>query len=541
MCEHIVFVDCDQIHPYLMRSKRLRDIRGASARLSWVNETRTDGLLRTGWPGKHQPLFSAGGVTKAILSSECDAAEFVRQVRRLYSPELPGLQITTHTEPLPDRNRLGEAIEKGEKRVRALKDNKPGPRVVVTLPYFELCHGCGHEPAECPDTHAPGTEKGQEYPLLCPGCLKKRSTRDGDAGWEESPLKAFQDQLCDALRTRCGVAVEMPRDFSEVATGRATPRAPGSDGAEDDPHGTDAYLALLFADANNMGQAVSELQTITEYADFSAAVAQATRNALTEAVVAAFGSGLTRHAAESPNDPFLLPFQPLILGGDDVVCAVMADRALPLAKVLVERFAEGTRGDEAITAVRPTGLTIAAGVAIAKSKYPFHDLYELAGSLCREAKRACRDDRRTEPTRCAVDFLVVSSPRTPDFEELGDLRTCEVGEPKQKMELSGKPYALNDPGAAPTLGGLIEAIQVLKAAEFPRKKLNDLPAIVRQGEEAGKPTYDKWLKALQDGHRQAWLEACGTLGAAGAEGWPTVDGRAFAADLVEIYDYVDGE
>lgn len=333
----VLFVDCDQIQRYITSSGRLRDIRGASARLAWVNETKTKELLLGTFPGRpgnvdysdhpfyaayadsgteeerkeireiilqahvggdgceYELLFSAGGITKVVFEARPDAETFEKAVRHLYNTELPGAEITTHiqeVDPGADKPVAG-AVTRGERRVRSLKDNKSGTRVVVSSPFFHLCDACGQEPASVVATHSPGLQAGDTCPLICEQCEAKRSfLSSGDQ--DASPLVEFGEKLCEALREAHEVpAVKLAPDFSQVASPRVAQNGP------DDAHDTDAYMGLICADGNNMGQIVANVRD-RQFRGFSQEVKEATTNALREAAQEVLGRELERLKGQVP-------------------------------------------------------------------------------------------------------------------------------------------------------------------------------------------------------------------------------------------------
>lgn len=530
MAKHIVFVDCDQIQRYITSSGRLRDIRGASARLAWVNETATEALLpKAGADEYPRLLFSAGGITKAVFTDGCQAKAFERGIRGLYNEELPGVGVTTHIESFEGKEggNLAAANRAGEKEIRRRKDDRRDVRTVVSSPYFAACEACGQEPAEHVYDAEPGVQKGQDLPLLCTGCLRKRGTREyrgrpTPKAWSESPLVEFQSRLCCELAKVKGRPVNLPPDFAGVADPAGVPF---EEDAKEDAHDTSNYVALICADGNDMGRIGGEVlgSAPERFHEFSRAVKGATAEALRQAAEAVLGDAIEEGQKGKDGEPrkLIIPFQPLILGGDDIVCVVQADRALALATEFIRSFVKLTAADPVISDAGIYGkpISIAAGVAIAKCKYPFYDLHELAEDLLREAKAKCR---ALEGNTCAVSFHVISSPRAPDFETI-----------RQRHATSCRPYLVGECAPKPTAEGLVEAVRILKSkdVDFPRSKISALPEIVK-GERG--PEYQQWLHGMREEHRKVWEAACAALDRDPVH----LTNLTFAADLNEIYGFV---
>lgn len=82
------------------------------------------------------------------------------------------------------------------------------------------------------------------------------------------------------------------------------------------------------------------------------------------------------------NGQSILPFRPLITGGDDVTFVCDGRLGIALAVRMIEYFEEAARH------IFPKhNLTACAGVAIVNVHYPFARAYDLADELCDEAKK----------------------------------------------------------------------------------------------------------------------------------------------------------
>jgi hypothetical protein len=162
--------------------------------------------------------------------------------------------------------------------------------------------------------------------------------------------------------------------------------------------GESSYIAVVHADGNHMGRRfaarvdatyLDNRAWITAVRDFAEQVQQASEQALfstTRALMAALKrTHLRRFAEQLPLDTQqrpILPFRPLVFGGDDVTFVCDGRLGLALATTYADAF-------EAATADRALGrCTVGVGVAIVKAHYPFARAYALSAALCRSAKEA---------------------------------------------------------------------------------------------------------------------------------------------------------
>lgn len=135
------------------------------------------------------------------------------------------------------------------------------------------------------------------------------------------------------------------------------------------------WIAIVHADGNGLGQVVAtknkkpgELRAFSEKLD----------KATIKAAQQAHNDITTAPGYHSANN--VIPFRPVVLGGDDMTIICRADLALPYVTSYIRHFEENTK-------VNGDPLTACAGIAYMKSSYPFHYGYRLAEALCEEAKK----------------------------------------------------------------------------------------------------------------------------------------------------------
>ena len=157
-----------------------------------------------------------------------------------------------------------------------------------------------------------------------------------------------------------------------------------------------------------------------------------------------------------PNDCIVLPFRPLILGGDDILCLAHCSYAMDLAKTIIENFEKLSeqRASEAsknnISDLWPgTGnrLSISAGIAYTGVSLPLHTSIPYAESLLGSAKGKYRQERKeNEPTPAAIDWehITESMLDTPTARRNRDLRFIDDDLDGTEFCLTRKPYKVGD-------------------------------------------------------------------------------------------------
>jgi CRISPR-associated protein Cmr2 len=128
----------------------------------------------------------------------------------------------------------------------------------------------------------------------------------------------------------------------------------------------DPYLAILIADGDRMGKAISEIKTSADHRDFSKNLSE-------------FAS-IARKIVESDNNGVLV-----YSGGDDVVAFLPVDKCLLAARDLHDKFGELKLLKEDHGKAKDR-LTLSVGIAIAHAFEPLEDLIEYGKNAEKAAK-----------------------------------------------------------------------------------------------------------------------------------------------------------
>lgn len=161
----------------------------------------------------------------------------------------------------------------------------------------------------------------------------------------------------------------------------------------------DEWIAIIHADGNNLGRLIMQVNSKLAgtknlvqsfFHSFSAALDKATTNAARIAYRTVFDKEIEKGE--------LVPFRPVILGGDDLTVVIKARHAVQFTKMFLYHFEQETKKYISpllaeFEGLEPfqQGLTSCAGVAYIKPNYPFHYGYEVAEMLCGEAKTISKD------------------------------------------------------------------------------------------------------------------------------------------------------
>jgi hypothetical protein len=353
--------------------------------------------------------------------------------------------------------------------------------------------------------------------------------------------------------------------------------------------GSQSYMAVVHADGNSMGRRIRAIGTgydettamrkrnrryIREIRAFSEAVDDAALDAqrtvldrLEEGVDDE--AGIIRHAVRT-NDAngeheiarvelepasngddadWLLPFRPLVYGGDDLTFVCDGRLGIALALQYVREFEKETEsrkekcGGEAITA--------SAGVAIVKTHYPFARAYDLAEELTQSAKqlrRAAQDENEDWDHAC-LDWHFALGGLAGSLEQIRRREYRALKKPGgARLPLTLRPVAV-DASYLPPIGGrhfepeaqkwevVADGIEAFQDPDWQgrRNKLKRLREALRKGAPQVKAFTDA-LSASTGGERLPALPLSGgDVEETQKNGW--VGKRCAYFDALELSDF----
>ncbi len=358
----LMLVEAMGIQPYLFGSNQLAQNIGASelvrqATEDWVRELAPKGAI----------VYAGGGNAMLIFGSEGEADAFARQLTRRSLERARGLDLVVKRTSFDP---AGDALARVHQRLREELAQRKRDRALSTP-----LAGLGIT-AACVYTGAPAVGLNEEGQLIS---VEVRHKLDA----EKAGKKRLQDQLPRVAKD----GYDFVYNFDELGT-----------------PGEASYLAVIHTDGNRMGERIKKLsrdyarpdqneQYRQALANFSESVQKAadlalraTVDAMLDAVVVEkTRKGERRCIGKVPiwqrqsDGGWLLPFRPIVFGGDDVTFVCEGRLGLAVATRYLQVFSKQVLSDDEYAYCR-------GGVAIVKSHYPFSRAYDLADELCASAK-----------------------------------------------------------------------------------------------------------------------------------------------------------
>jgi len=365
----LVAFDTNQIKQYVFTTDKLKEIRGASAILDELNRKFMPAIV------DGEMIYAHGG-SGLFLVEQGRVQPAIEEVQQSYALHTGGAaSITGVSCELPDdfdhqHDDIRPLWQKLAFRLKSTKARNALTEAIITHPLLRPCESCGI---------FPGTEV-RDGDIVCSACTHKR---------DQNTVIREQHQE------------NKPDDFNQIGE-LSTPKG---------------YFALIYADGDGLGRALSQCKTLTKVQEFAKAVDYSLQEAVREA---------TRHLPPQSYDQ-------LLLGGDDLVMVIQAQSALEVALNIVDQFRAK------IQEKLGEPLTLSAAVIWAHTKFPFRALLDIAETSLKFAKK--EGARRQHPG--LINFLVVSSANHLDFNEYNK-QVLKVESEQETLYRTLRPYTTSD-------------------------------------------------------------------------------------------------
>lgn len=460
----VIVIDTPSIKNYVFGTDPLNEVRGASARLDTLNRYQTEKCLADHLgKGRVERIYANGGSAQFLIH-ESDQADvrvacesMVQHIREQTGGEVGvvyGIALLKDNTSYTDYT---EAVQMAHFQLRCQREFATCQRSSTLIPIMKECESVSHLPAADIDNNDGDILSHASYEKRQHGSDARRHGLWAE--WMEILKETGKSWPSDEYwnKLRC----ESLTDIGDCSS-------------------WDGYIGLVYADGNGMGKIIKALDLPETYRQFSKIVDESIREACFTALNQVSESEIknVRNALRNQKPFKPLPADILLLGGDDLLVALPADRALDFAQQATETFQRLTQ--EKIDAledektqeffydqVGDEGFTISCGVAIAKSNYPFYLLLDLVEDLLKNAKRKDSLYPHNEsdgPSR--IDFHVVASANSYALAQVRDetyLAKTAATDPRTLRPLSCQ-----------QLGQLRQNVRELRKAGFPHSKLHEL-------------------------------------------------------------------
>jgi hypothetical protein len=458
----LVKFDASGIHDFIFGEDVLKQVRGASALVDTLCRVVAKEQIAQ---SKGRVIYLGGGGGAARFERQSDAEAFMRGLQETYQQQAPGLgfQVAWAEEERgtglsQQLEHLNVALSRSVSRV-SLGEVLPG--------YLEPCTSCRQQPV---------VEVSRFGHHLCQPCTTKFYFLSKRNGREPLFLAAFRKAIrqigSPAKQAQWQTVLdrsqlESTADEHEASWEQVFPRGLMDLGELAQRKG---YFTMIYADGNRMGNAISAFleksrsqDEARSYRVFSEKLAEimerATFKALFDVVPVAMmklpgfegkrrsplreieAEWQRQEAPEKAAGPrYILPFEILLLGGDDLVMMITPELALPFALSLQKHFREAIRTFNQSHRIEELDqLSLGIGMLTAPHRTPMRRMIRKTEALLDSAKRKSHQmTLAAGDFSGAIDWMMLTSESNSDLEAL---RTKQLELEDGCFRLTAKPYA----------------------------------------------------------------------------------------------------
>lgn len=342
-----------KIKKYFMENNKIKDIRGASAIIKYINEDVTLDYLDDKYI-KECAIYCGGG-NVLIIAPRRQGKIICGDLEKRYTDISLTAQnafecISSNLNELllKYNSKMFEVNQKLEER-KKIKIYEVSPyndmtsikiddleidfsKAQLIKPEKEVCHLCairdGKYNIPIPD---------DENTIVCPSCLRKN--------YVGRTKTIFYDEYRTFTGASADYSVKSVVDIKDSA----------------------GNTAIIYADGNNMGNVIRNINTPFEHMYFSRTLDYITKKCVYDSIYSAMGKNAK--------------FEVIALGGDDIFIIVPGNTSLEIASNIIKEF------DQAFNHT----MTMSAGICIAKANTPIKNTFEIAQHMLKNAKRLSRE------------------------------------------------------------------------------------------------------------------------------------------------------
>lgn len=386
------------IQNFIFATNELKDIVGASELVESICTTAFDEFET---PGGESVLRAAGNI-KYIFDLREDCEKAVRFFPKKVMAMAPGITLSQAVVAYEDIEDFSVAVEQLEARIRAQRN-------IPTTPVTLGCMGMQRSRK----TGAPVVEvRKDDYLDAATRAKRSNIAESGANATEKLCAKLYGERVCSG---------RVPYDIGKITD-------------------KNDWIAIIHADGNGLGRIVEKIgKSKDEFRNFS--------NNLEKATVESARKAFSKVCDDFKfRDDEIIPIRPVVLGGDDLTLICRGDLAMPFVRLFLEYFEKETADLLAgpLNAIDSEKLTACAGIAFVKSSFPFYFGYDLAESLCSEAKKDAKKETRLAKNRgMAPSCLMFHKVQDSFISDYSDIEARELT-PNSRMSFKFGPYYLEE-------------------------------------------------------------------------------------------------
>jgi hypothetical protein len=398
-----LYVDLRAIQRYIFSSNKLRDNLGASHLVSHIFDGFKD----------EKKGFCGGGNLYRHCDSETQAKEIVKNLSRAIFETAPGLSFNAAIVKTKEDEDFSSRIKRLHQK---LEEEKQNHQQITTLCSYGVNAQCSSGPLS-----AQYQDPFEKDKYISEVVYAKRKLFKND---KENDKEV--DTISDEYSQYLSDDFKLTEEFLEISPLK----------------GEDSHIAVVHIDGNGIGAIFSTLKTLSDYQEFSKKLNNDMQQALRETIKILedkIRKGEWDYNYKTVNEEnvlkYILPLRPIYIGGDDITFVCEGRLGIELSCIFIEEVQKLLNRDD---------VSFCAGVAIAKTNFPFFQIYKAADALCRSAKNKRLQDIKEEVAKKSdsyIDFHMINSSVYSNLEKVRKIQYTSIS---GKNILYYRPYKLSE-------------------------------------------------------------------------------------------------
>ncbi len=359
--QYIVGMEISKKQNYIFKSKRLKEIIGASRIIRMITEYLPKKYLDT-----RNEIYSGGGNSFFKFETENSAKEFISKISLDILRFFPEIEVFFSINKMENTkgNVLKDSMEKLEKK----KSERRSSFKKISFGLEEICENSKYPAFKI----IPDDKNNDKNRFVSLDTFSKFEFGNDNDNIKERIKKILDNEIIENNFYK----QEIKFDYKYISD---------FDGFED-------KVAIISLDGNRMAELVTIAGERIE--ELSKIINTSYKKAYSKVV---------EYLEEKIGKSELLPIRNLILAGDDVCYIIEAKYALDSIRIFLEELHNSEL--EKIEELKNKRLTACAGIVIANNKYPFSVAYDMAEELNKDSKAKLRETGETEASLFTFEVI----------------------------------------------------------------------------------------------------------------------------------------
>lgn len=364
-----------KIKKYYLENDKLKDIRGASNLLAYVQEDYIPHIIASKYI-EECIVYCGGGNIFAVLPKENNDEDIAIELEKEASKYLVSAPVAYYTEKVM----LSDVIGKNYKEKMGRVENNLAERKKSKL--YNDIDGISELENQIINITLEGTTQEKvkidflnktNGKKLCSRCLVKK------AYYQMKNAEQIDEEVCASCLHKIKVGEVIKNSYKKNIDIKVN--------SLKDIKDKDGNVAILYGDGNNMGGVIAGFKKIYEMMQFSDVVKDATKSAVFDSM-----EGLN-----------VDKFEIVGLGGDDIFIIVEGDKSIKLGIEIIKKYKEKFK-----KYYPDSYSTMSVGISIAKHSEPIKIMLEVAEDELKEAKKVSKQNAELNKDNGSISFKILT-------------------------------------------------------------------------------------------------------------------------------------